>query len=268
MTEDKKTNEEIEARVCSPLTEAQMYFVMAAETRTQLKKKMFLVGVTEGRKVGHYEIDCTDADNVLKKLDAQGQAVQARGMGASLFAKLAKQLHSDFRKIHPTGDLGIWMDLAQAHKGARDELKKWFKKGVIEQPPRSPDFNALDAGVFPYLERKQQQEGALTVDEIRASVKVAFDELTNETITKVFNAVRANFKVTLSKNGGNWFTEHRHKERVREEACCRCLATYTGDGASSLILCDFRKCMLGVHKRCLKRGEHAGNKFYCDMHRN
>ena len=58
-TADKHKNEEIEARSCSPLQDFQRYFAMAAETATQLKKRMFLVGMTEGKKVGHYEVDCT-----------------------------------------------------------------------------------------------------------------------------------------------------------------------------------------------------------------
>ena len=109
----------------------------------------------------------------------------------------------------------------------------------------------------------------MDLDEIRQSVKVAFDELTDLTVTKVCNAVRANFKVTMKHQGGNWYVEHRNKERVREEECCRCRATYTGTGPSALNLCDWRGCMLGVHTRCLKRNERvpARGKFYCDTHR-
>lgn len=102
-TEDKHKNEEIEARHCSPLNEAQLFFTMAAETATQLKKKMFLVGVSEGIKIGFYEVDCTDDANVLKKRDAEGNPIQAKGMGAALFSKLAKQLYDDARKVWPTG---------------------------------------------------------------------------------------------------------------------------------------------------------------------
>ena len=28
-----------------------------------------------------------------------------------------------------------------------------------------------------------------------------------------------------------------------------------------------RGCMLGVHKRCLRRGEAVGNEFYCNLHK-
>ena len=207
-SEDKHRNEEIEARVCSPLTDRDLFYVMAAETQTQLKKKMFLVAMTEGKKIGHYEVDCSDEANKLKKRDADGNQVQARGMTSALFAKLAKEIHSDFRKIVPRGDIGIWMDLAKAHTGAREELKKLFKLGVVEQPPRSPDFNLLDAGVFSYLEKRQQEHGALTYDEICASVDLAYSELTDKTVTKVCNAVHANFKLSMEKNGGNWYVEH------------------------------------------------------------
>ena len=137
---------------------------------------------------------------------------------------------------------------------------------MIAQPPRSPDFNILDAGIFAYLERRQQEQDALTMDEIRESVAISYDELTDAVVTKVCNAVRANLKVAMKKAGGNWYVEHRHKERAREEECCRCRATYTGDGPSALNLCDHRGCMLGVHTRCLRRGESATGIFFCDTH--
>jgi len=85
---------------------------------------------------------------------------------------------------------------------------------------------------------------------------------TDAVVTKVCNAVRANLKVAMKKAGGNWYVEHRHKERAREEECCRCRATYTGDGPSALNLCDHRGCMLGVHTRCLRRGESATGIFF------
>ena len=97
----------------------------------------------------------------------------------------------------------LWADVSKnsrytgttmSRKALREDI---FKLGVISQPPRSPDFNLLDAGIFSYLERRQQEEGAVDLDEIRQSVKVAFDELTDLTVTKVCNAVRANFKVTM-----------------------------------------------------------------------
>ena len=182
--------------------------------------------MTEGKKVGYYEVDCTDEDNVTKKGE------QAKGMGAAYFAKLAKKPHKDARKIWPRGKLGIWMDLARAHTGAQAELEKLFELGVISQPPRSPDFNILDASVFAYLERMQQQHGALSYEDLRNSVEISYKELTDEVVTKVCNAVRANFKVAIKQQGGNWYVEHRHKDHVAKQQCCRCLATYTGDGAS------------------------------------
>jgi hypothetical protein len=209
-----------------------------------------------------------DKSNVTRKRNRDGQLIQAKGMGSAYFAKLAKKLYNDARKIWPTGDLGIWMDLARAHTGARAELKKLFKLGVIEQPPRSPDFNMLDSGVFCFLERHQQEHGGHTLEDIRDGVNKAYEELTDESVTKVCNAVRANFKVAIKKGGGNWYVEHRHKERVPEEKCCRCGATYTGDGPSALNLCDKRGCMLGVHTRCLRARERAGDPFYCDSHRS
>ena len=66
-TESKRAREEIEARQGSPLFPWQLFFVFAPETKTQLKKKMWLVGMTEGKKVGYYKVDYTDEDNVTKK---------------------------------------------------------------------------------------------------------------------------------------------------------------------------------------------------------
>ena len=42
---------------------------------------MWLVGMTEGKKVGKYEVDCTDEDNVTKK------GVQAKGMGCGVLCE-------------------------------------------------------------------------------------------------------------------------------------------------------------------------------------
>ena len=113
----------------------------------------------------------------------------------------------------------------------------------------------------------QQQHGALSYEDLRKSVEISYKQLTDEIVTKVCNAVRANFKVAIKQKGGNWYVEHRHKDRVAEQQCCRCLATYTGDGASALNLCDHRGCMLGVHERCLGRNESSAGRFYCDTHR-
>ena len=46
-----------------------------------------------------------------------------------------------------------------------------------DMPPHSPDLNLFDAGIFCYLGRQQQEEGALTLEEIRKSVQVVYDEL-------------------------------------------------------------------------------------------
>ena len=66
-SEDKHKNEEIEARISSPLEPESLYYVMAAETLAQLKKKMFLVALSEGIAIGCFEIDCTDTRNKTKK---------------------------------------------------------------------------------------------------------------------------------------------------------------------------------------------------------
>ena len=105
------------------------------------------------------------------------------------------------------------------------QYEKLFELGVISQPPRSPDFNILTAGVFAYLERMQQQHGALSYEDLRKSVEISYKELTDEVVTKVCNAVRVNFKVAIKQQGGNWYIEHRHRDRVAEQKCCRCLAT-------------------------------------------
>ena len=86
------------ARISSPLEDKQLYYVMAAETATQLKKRMFLVAISERSRVGCYEIDLKDKRNVTK----QGQ--QAKGMGAALFKTVLDKVYADLRAIHPTGE--------------------------------------------------------------------------------------------------------------------------------------------------------------------
>lgn len=159
------------------------------------------------------------------------------------------------------------MDLASCHKSAAEYAKKLFKRGVILQSPTSPEFNLLDAAVFPFMERMQQQAGALSLEDIRKSTFDAFELITPELCTKAANRVRANMRVVVKKQGGNWFVEHRQSEYQPEASCCRCGATYTGEGESALVLCDKRGCMSGVHNRCLGRKTVPLGKFFCDSHK-
>ena len=69
------------------------------------------------------------------------------------------------------GPLFLCLDRASAH---RSKMTIKFLEGlgftVISQTARSPDFNMLDTFVFPAMERKCNELGALTKEEIRKAV--------------------------------------------------------------------------------------------------
>ena len=71
------------------------------------------------------------------------------------------------------------------------------------QTPKSPDFSMHDAGVFPWMERKQQKKGATTTGEIRASAMAVWKALKPSKLEKNVDRIRrsATKVVTVELNG-------------------------------------------------------------------
>ena len=65
----------------------------------------------------------------------------------------------------------------------------------------------LDTGVFPWVERQQQESGATTKEEIRGSVMGVWRKLQPSMLKKVADRVRLNATKVVGKNGGNFYDE-------------------------------------------------------------
>ena len=77
-----------------------------------------------------------------------------------------------------TGKVYIMLDRTSVHHSTVTlEAIKAAGFTVIDQPPRSPDFNLLDAFVFPAMKRWCNGLGAITKTEIEAAVKKCYAKI-------------------------------------------------------------------------------------------
>ena len=65
----------------------------------------------------------------------------------------------------------------------------------------------LDAGVFPWMQRQQQESGATTKEEIRGSVLAVWRALQPSMLKKVADRVRRNATKVVEQKGGNFHYE-------------------------------------------------------------
>lgn len=89
------------------------------------------------------------------------------------------------------GPLTIVVDRASCHvsKESKEEIGKWFAH-IEVQPPRSPDFNLLDASVFPTLEKECNKTGAVTHEQIKKSVASVWKLVTPGAMEKAVRKVK------------------------------------------------------------------------------
>eukprot|EP00968_Pinguiococcus_pyrenoidosus_P028419 scaffold7837_cov926-Pinguiococcus_pyrenoidosus.AAC.1 len=168
-SEEKGFKLEYEASKNSPVKPNVKYKCFAAETGTQEIKLMYLAAVAEGNPIGLYELNfkAWNAENVNPRT---GRA--AKGICGAYIAEVCEGVFRDAQRILGPGPIYLWMDKASCHKSKvfLDRLEAVFD-GVIVQPGKSPDFNLLDAHVFPMMEQRVEDRAAKTKTEIRAAVE-------------------------------------------------------------------------------------------------
>jgi hypothetical protein len=100
-------------------------------------------------------------------------------------------------------EMFLQMDRASCHfsKLTQEELKK-VGFTVIKQPPRSPDFNMLDAFLFPTLERECEKKGAVAREEIVAAVRSVWAKVTAEECKKAHKRILRNMERAIDLKGG------------------------------------------------------------------
>lgn len=164
----------------------------------------------------------------------------------------------------------MWCDRAPSHiaKQTKEKLDELFDE-VVFQPGKSPDTNHCDAGVFPYMERVQQDsicwEDEDDAQKLRSSVHAAYAKVDANFCRRVANRVRRNMKKIIAKDGGNYYNETggRDIDANVDPSCVACKATYTADkGKHAMLFCE--KCNQGTHVSCAKLRAVPRGAWFCD----
>ena len=261
-TEDKKRNERYEARQCSPVPVEERFYHRKAETDTQLAKFMYVTAMSEKGRVRCEKLWMDDADNVTAK------GKKSTGMTAFVFKKFLDTLKkATDKKFGKKAELTLWMDRASCHKSSVPYAETLFSR-VVLQPPKSPDFSPLDAALFPFMERDQQQGKATTLAEIEATVAKTWKKVTPAMCGKACNRVRANMRKCIADKGGNFYDESSANLRSRRQdnlECHKCLATYTevNPPTSTMIICE--TCERGFHVGCAKMKSVPKGAWRCRL---
>jgi len=175
------------------------------ETKTQYTKVMFLTAVCESGPVTNILLDTTGHTRVSKS----GATVSAKVDSNFLKDKWAIIMKAA-RKVPGlrTGPIFIMLDRASVHR-SHITIAALEAAGftVITQPPRSPDFNLLDAFVFPRMEQWCNRMGAITKDEIKAAVADCYSRITKDMCAAAVRKVKCNMAQSIKLKGGNYYDE-------------------------------------------------------------
>ena len=195
-SEEKSGTRKFEARPDDDVPPEVRFMSGKAETRTQLQKIMFLVVVSPNRRVMIEEMDWRSFSN-------------SKGINSAYFITKVEAIHkAAIRALGSHGPVDLMLDRAPCHKSkaTMKVLTKYFRHVYI-QPASSPDFNMLDAGVFPFMERECNKNGTKTLEAIRATVKGIWERVTPEFCSRVMGRVKRNMQTAIDLKGGNYYRE-------------------------------------------------------------
>ncbi|XP_042016290.1 uncharacterized protein LOC121764314 [Salvia splendens] len=138
---------------------------------------------------------------------------------------LIQQIIPAIKAKWPVGaskDIYIQQDNATPHITAMDAdfqavaNSDGFRIQLICQPPNSPDTNILDLGFFRAIQSLQHEKPCKTVDELVWNVCSSFEELSPQTLNKVFLSLQACLNEILQCRGGNGYkVPHINKDRLQ-----------------------------------------------------
>lgn len=184
---------------------------VSKETSTQLIKIMYLTAVSSTGPIGNYEMDWSEHTKVIKTGARKGEVVAAK-VDSEFLKPFWIKIHTAARRKWPRGPVFICLDRASAHRSkVTVEFLEDLGFTVISQTARSPDFNTLDAFVFPAMERECNKRGALTKAEIRVAVNAVWKKVTVAECKKAQERVIKNMKQPISMKGGNFYKEGAKK---------------------------------------------------------
>ncbi|XP_041995939.1 uncharacterized protein LOC121746082 [Salvia splendens] len=90
-----------------------------------------------------------------------------------------------------------------------------FKIHLICQPPNSPDTNILDLGFFRAIQTLQHEKPCNNVDTLLENVCSSYEELSPQTLNKVFLSLQACLtEIMVFRGGNNYKVPHINKARL------------------------------------------------------
>ncbi|XP_042056531.1 uncharacterized protein LOC121801146 [Salvia splendens] len=96
-----------------------------------------------------------------------------------------------------------------------------FEFHLISQPPNSPDTNVLDLGYFRAIQSLQDDKIATNVDDLLRNVFTSFEELSPQTLNRVFITLQSCFTAILEVHGNNDYKiPHLNKDRLHRTGGC------------------------------------------------
>ncbi|XP_042067380.1 uncharacterized protein LOC121810697 [Salvia splendens] len=115
----------------------------------------------------------------------------------------------------------IQQDNAKPHLRAADQQFEslastdGFEFHLISQPPNSPDTNVLDLGYFRAIQSLQDDKMATSVDDLFRNVFTSFEELSPQTLNRVFITLQSCLTAILQVQGKNDYKiSHLNKDRL------------------------------------------------------
>ena len=89
---------------------------------------------------------------------------------------------------------------------------------IIQQPPNSPDLNALDLGYFRSLESLTDCRAPTTIKELIQGVQEEFDEYDVDKLNRIFLTLQTIMVEVMNYRGGNSYKiPHLRKERLERQ---------------------------------------------------
>ena len=140
-------------------------------------------------------------------MNKKGEVVQAK-LDSEFLKHFWIKIRQAARRKWGAGPLFLCLDRASVHRSVVT-VKFLTHLGftVISQTARSPDFSMLDAFVFPAMEGKCNQLGALTKEEIRVAVNDTWKEVTATECKEAHKRVLKNMKQAIELKDGNFYKE-------------------------------------------------------------
>ncbi|KAH9138153.1 hypothetical protein AeRB84_017485 [Aphanomyces euteiches] len=199
-------------------------------TKAHISKVMFFVAVARPRKDWDGKVGCWPLiESTVAKRNSRNRVA-----GSPVLSTLTvtRDLYRKYlvEKVFPAikskwtwldedavNDVFLQQDNARPHVRVDDpvitaagESDGWSIK-IINQPPKSPDLNALDLGFFNAIQAIQQSMECQSIEDLVDAVVRSFDQLSSSTLDKTFKTLRRVIGTCLEAGGGNSYKILRSK---------------------------------------------------------